>query len=333
MRRFLRVCLVLATLWCLWWFGASAALRLGLESWLDARRLEGWQAETSKIEGGGFPVTLVADLRDPRFADPRTGVAISTDTLRVEADAWWPGQARVLLPDTPIRFAAPDGQAQLQMQNGAMRMDLAPKSQLELRQLAWTSGPWLLSGPEGSQFSAKNLTASMVQTDAPETYVFDISLDAAQPGEVPRARLLIPDKWPLTFDNLQIDMTVAFDRPWDRSAIEETRPQPRRIELKLAEAVWGDLRLKLAADLQVDEIGIPTGDIQLQAQNWQAMVTLAENAGVLPSNLRPQVTSVLSTLASASGNANTIDVTLKAQRGLLFLGFIPVGQAPTLQLR
>lgn len=333
MRRIIKVCLFLGTLWCLWWFGASAVLHASLETWLETRRSEGWQAEASAVSGGGFPLTLVANLENPRFADPGTGVAIAADSLRFEADAWWPGQARLLLPQTPIRLAAPDGRTEMTMQDGRLRLDLAPNTQLGLRQLSWLAGPWDISSPEGRRFSADNLTLSMMQGGDAERYLFDINMDAARPGEVPRARLRIPEDWPLTFSSLQIKMDVLFDRPWDRRALEDRRPQPRHINLQLAEAAWGDLRLKLAADLQVSPAGEPTGEIRLQARNWQAMIDLAQGADLLPQNLRPQVTSIFQTLAGATGNPETIDVTLQAQRGLLFFGFLPVGPAPILQLR
>ena len=333
MRRLSRLLLLLAAVWCLWWFSASAILRTSVESWFDARRNEGWQADARDIAGGGFPLWLQANLQDVQLADPETGVAVRTDRLDIEADAWWPGQARVRLPDTPVEFAAPDGRAELTMSDGVMRMDLAPSTGLTLKQLAWTSEAWGIVGPEGSIFSADSLRLAMVQQGDAEIYHFDINMDAARPGRIPRTRLQIPDDWPVALDALQLDMQVTFDRSWDLRALEDRRPQPRHIDLRLAEAAWADLRLNLAADLAIDADGVPSGTINLQAQNWQAMLTLAENAGTLRSDLRPQAQRLLGLLASASGNPETIDVTLTARGGLLMLGLLPIGPAPRFTLR
>lgn len=333
MRRLIRLALILATLWCLWWFAASALLRNGVEHWLDARRAEGWQAEARDISGGGFPLYLNATLADLTLADPDTGVALRSDSLTLKADAWWPGQARVILPDSPITLAAPDRQTRLVMNDSQMRMALAPSTDLSIKTLSWTSGPWALSDPLGSLVAADSLRLAMVQTDAEDTYLFDINMAAARLGDMPRTRLRIPDDWPIAFDALALDMTVSFDRPWDLRALEERRPQPRRIDLRLAEASWGALSLNVAATLDVDASGTPTGDIAIQARDWQSMLTLAETTGAMRPDLRPQAERILGLLAGASGNPDTIDVTLTARNGLLMLGFIPLGPAPQIALR
>ena len=48
---------------------------------------------------------------------------------------------------------------------------------------------------------------------------------------------------------------MTFDKPWDRSAIEIARPQPREVDLRLAEAAWGGLRLMAAGRFTVDAEG------------------------------------------------------------------------------
>lgn len=332
MRRLLWIFTSLALIWCIWWGVASAVLRGSVQTWLEARQAEGWQAE-AQIDGGGFPSTLVAQLKSLALADPATGVALEADTLRLEADAWWPGRARVHLPASPMRLAAPDGRAELLMDQGLMTLQLAPSAALTLRDLSWTSGPWGISQPAGSLVSADALILAMQQTEAPKTYTFDINAQTLAPGTRLREALRVPTDWPLAFESFRADMTVTFDRPWDLRALEDRRPQPRQVVLSLAEAAWGTLRLNLAADLEVDAEGIPTGEIRIQARNWRTMLDLAQTAGLLPPQLRPQAESVLSSLAGATGNPNTIDVTLTARGGFLALGFIPLAPAPRLILR
>ena len=333
MRRLLWFLLVLGTLWCLWWFGASALLRSGVESWLAERRAEGWQAEASAIESGGFPTHLAAHLRAPRFADPATAVAVSMDALHLEAKAWRPGHARLELPETPIQLSAPDGRAALTMADGIVLLETALGSGRGLERLAWTSGAWGLAQPDGSLVSAEDLTLSMVQAAQIETYDLEINAQNLRIGTLPRTRLRIPDDWPATFDALQMQMTVTFDRPWDLRTLEERRPQPQNVTLHLAEAAWGTLRLNFAADLAVDENGTATGEISVQAENWQDMLTLAETSGALPPQIRDRIERAVATLARASGNPNTIDLKLTARNGQLWLGFLPLGPAPRLNLR
>jgi len=153
------------------------------------------------------------------------------------------------------------------------------------------------------------------------------------PGNATRARLRLPDSFPRAFDSLTLQATVTFDTLWDRRALDRARPQPRRIDLHLTEARWGDLRLNFAAALDVDNAGVPTGDVTLQAENWRTMLDLAQASGVLPSALRSQAEGVLQLLAGASGNPENLDVDLTLRDGAIFLAFIPIAQAPRLVIR
>ena len=134
MRRLIWVCLVGATIWCLWWAGASTFLRGGVETWIAARAAEGWQAEVQDIEGGGFPDTLVTQLIKPHFSDPQTGVTFSSSSLRFEAKAYWPGFARIVLPEDAIQISTPDGSFDIVMSNGLLKTDLNPGTKLQLRE-------------------------------------------------------------------------------------------------------------------------------------------------------------------------------------------------------
>lgn len=334
MRRLVTIGLVLAALWCLWWFGASALLRMGTDHWLEARRGDGWQAEVAGVEGGGFPTLLVARLIEPRLADPSTGVAVATTQLEIEADAWRPMRARVRLPNAPIYLAAPDRRATLEMEDGVMRMDLRGLSDMRIDTLSWTSGPWRVDRPRGQMLGAHSLVLSKVaEPETEATYRYAVDMAGVQPGELLRRQWRIPSDWPVEFETFSVDMSVTFDRAWDRRALEDRRPQPRQITLRLAEAAWGDMRLRFAADLDVDAAGVPEGSLRVQAENWNEILWLAEQADVLPGGMAQQLEGLIGRFAEASGNPETLDVTFKMSGGRMFIGILPVGPAPRIGLR
>jgi hypothetical protein len=211
---------------------------------------------------------------------------------------------------------------------------LRPGGALEMEEMAVISGPWNITGPEGSLMGAQALTLRVRQdTDQAERYAFTLGAPAFQPGSLPRAALRIPSEWPVTFDSLALDATALFDRPFDRDTIETARPQPRRIDLQRLEAIWGSMVLRGVAGLDVAEDGLVSGEVSLQARNWQEMLNIAEAAGTLPSQIRPQVETILAALARGNGNPEALDLTLSFSDGTTFLGFIPLGPAPRLILR
>ena len=334
MRRVVGLAVILALIWCGWWVWAARAAERAVEQWFADRRAEGWQAEFAGFEMSGFPLQFDAQVALPALADPETGVAVTTSGIGVSAPAWWPGDVTVTLPQDPITLASPESRATLTMDQAGAVMRLHPGSALELEETRLASGPWSLSAPVGDVLSAADLHVAFQQDTAdPPRYTISMRAAGLQPGPVPRAALRVPQSWPLTFDQFALNMQVVFDRVWDRRAVEVARPQPRRVQVDLAEAVWGDLRLRAAADLAVDAEGVADGTVSLQARNWQEMLTLAEAAGILPSAVRPQAESVLSALAQASGDPRSIDVDLTLRNGLMLLGFVPLGPAPRLVLR
>ena len=332
MRKVMWIVAVAAVAWCGWWWIASFGLRSGVATWFDARAAEGWQAELRDVEGGGFPLTLRAGLRDVAIADPQAGLAIQTESIDIAAPAWWPGDVTVALDDGPILVASPLGRSTLTMQDGLLALNLHPGPALELEALGWTAGPWSVRDGAGIQAQANDLTLTMVQTQGAQ-YALTAVADAFSPGDAARRGLRLPDTFPRAFDSLQLRADITFDKPWDRSALDQGRPQPRVIDLHLAEAIWSDLQFNLSADLTVDAQGVPAGTIAIQAENWRTMLDLAQNVGALPAQFRSQAESILQTLANASGNADTLDVELSLRDGAIRLGFIPLGPAPRLILR
>lgn len=332
MRKLMWMIALIALAWSGWWFVASSGLRGGVSTWLDARAAEGWQAEVSGIEGGGFPVSLRAGLTDLALADPRAGLAIATDRLDISAPTWWPGDVTITLDDGPILLASPLGRNLLTMQDGTMALNLHPGTALELEALGWTSGRWSVADQGAIMSQASDLTLTTTQTDGP-TYDIVARANTFAPGDATRRALRLPDSFPQAFDSLQMRATVTFDTVWDRRALDSRRPQPRQIALHLAEARWGDLHLNFAADLNVDANGIADGEVALQAQNWRSILDLAEASGTLPSELRRQAEGILRALAQASGNPEALDITLNVNKGMIALGFIPLVPAPRLILR
>ncbi|APX12265.1 DUF2125 domain-containing protein [Tateyamaria omphalii] len=332
MRRLMWIVALVALVWCGWWWAASSGLRGGVSAWFDARAAEGWQAEVQEVTGGGFPLTLRAGLRDVALADPQAGLAIRTGTLDIAAPAYWPGDVTVTLDDDPILIASPFGRSTLTMADGVMALNLHPGTALELEALGWTSGPWQVEDAQGILAQAGDLTLTMVQTDG-ATYALTAAAQSFAPGSAARRNLRLPDTFPGAFDSLQMRADITFDTAWDRRALDQRRPQPRVIDLHLAEAIWGDLQFNLSADLTVDAQGNPSGTVAIQAENWRTMLDLAENVGALPAQLRGQVEGVFQALAGASGNDDTLDVELTLRDGAIRLGFIPLAPAPRLILR
>ncbi|WP_298839292.1 DUF2125 domain-containing protein [uncultured Roseobacter sp.] len=334
MRRIVWFLLIAGVAWSAWWGVTAFGMRSGILTWFEERRAEGWQAELNDVELGGWPLAINAELEEPALADPETGAAFFTRSLTLSAATWWPGYVTLRLPDDGVTLASPEASALLITAGAQARLRLRPGPALQLESMEADADSWGVTSDPGDLASGGPLIASLVQNpDDPRAYTLRFDASALRPGSVLRDALFVPEDWPVTFDVLTVDADIAFDRPWDVSALEDARPQPRHIQLERAEAVWGDLQVRFAADLDVDAGGVPEGTLSVQVRNWRDIIALAERAGSLPAALVPQITRTLETFAGLSGNPSALDVELSLSNGLISLGFIPVAPAPRLILR
>ena len=333
MKIFLRVVLALAVLWSAWWWGAGYLLRTSLAMWFAAQEAQGWQADYAAIETDGYPLRHRTAIYNPALADPATGTAWRAAFLAFESPAYWPGDMTVIFPDTAQRISYFDRSIDLVASDMAADLTLRPGPALELDRMALTSGPWALTMGEATVAVAQALILVMDRQDVAEVYAVDIAAEGFAPGPQLRRAIRGPEGLPQAFDTLILTMTVQFNRPWDRSAIERSRPQPRAIDLALLNIEWGAMEIEATGQLDVDAEGVPEGHIALQVNNWRDMLAMAETSGALPSSLADTAERALNLLSGLGGNPNRLDVKLNLRDGFLALGPIPLGPAPRLILR
>ncbi len=333
MIRLLKLGIVLGLLWSAYWYGAGYSLRQAVSGWFQAREDRGWQADFADISTSGYPTRHVTALTSPALADPVNGTAWQADWLLLDNPAIWPGRQTLLFPATAQRLSYFDQTVVLQADAMTADLHLAPGIDLELERMALAAGPWRIDGAAGLAVAAQGLTVSMVQTGQPDTYQFDVAAPGFNPGALARRAAEQGDALPDRFETLKLDMQVRFDRPWDRRALEERRPQPVAIDLKLARAEWGALSLFATGAVTVDGNGVPTGKIAFKAENWRDMLAALQGSGAFPPIALESAARVLNMLASISGNRDALDVELALRGGMVTLGPFPLGPAPYIYLR
>ena len=333
MIRLIKVIIGLGLVWSLWWWGAGFALRQGITNWFDIQEARGWQADMHDMTTAGYPLRHITTLSSPALADPATGTAWQADWLRLDSSAAWPGRQNLHFPATPQRLSYFDQTVVIAAQGMVARLHLHPGFALTLERMELTSADWQINGDTTPIMSGTSLVLAMVQSDQPTTYQFNIDAAEFSPGARLRRLIGSAGSLPDSFEALTLDMTVTFDQVWDRKALEQRRPQPVAIDLKLAELHWGALRLMAAGKLTVDSDGIPSGAITLKADNWREMLTMAQASGAIPSQAVKPAERALKLLASLGGNRNTLDVQFNLVDGFIALGPFPLGPAPRLILR
>ncbi|MBK43993.1 MAG: hypothetical protein CMN20_01490 [Roseovarius sp.] len=333
MRILLAVLVVGASLWGGYWVLGSRGLETGFARWLDARRAEGWVAEAGSLDVQGFPNRFDTVFTDLVLADPATGLAWEVPQFQINALSYTPHHVIAVWPDRQL-VATPQEKFLVESRDMRASLVIAPDTALALRRMTLTA-EFLRVTPEARAEETTALSALTLAAERLEGASYRLGLRAeGLTLAAPWRALLDPEnRLPQQISGASADMTVTFDKPWDRSAIERARPQPRRIKVALADGRWGDLHLQAAGGVEVDARGIPEGEITLKARNWREIVTLMRVAGVLPEGLAGSVESGLGMMARMAGNPETLDIPLGLRGGRVWLGPVPVGPAPVLRLR
>lgn len=333
MVRLIVVILVAALGWMTWWAFGSSALDRTLTDWVDQRRSEGWAADVADIDVAGFPNRFDTTLTDVHFADPQTGVAWSAPFLQFLSLAYKPHQVIAVLPNEH-RLSTPLQTLDFthDRARGSIFMEPAPSLPLERAVIVVdalnvsTNLGWIARLDQG-RFASEQIPARQnahrIGAELIGFYPPDQMISLIDP-----AGLL-----PASVERLRFDADIGFTAPWDRSAIEVARPQITSIDLADLSAEWGSITFRAAGALTVDARGTPTGEISIKAVDWRRLLQMSVASGLISENLAPSIENALELIAALKGPSDTIDADLTLRSGSVFLGPIPLGDAPKIIIR
>ena len=331
MRALIVVIVAAVALWSGYWYLGATATERGLTNWFEARQAEGWQASYGSIDTAGYPNRFDTTITELNLADPNTGVAWTMPFFQILTLSYTPNHIVVAFPDE--QFVA-NPIERLTVTSDTMRGSVVfqpdtslavDRTSFELAGLEVRSSNGWSTTVESGQFATR-------QNGGADRHDVYFAANEMRPSQA-MLDVVDPDgTLPVTFQSVKLDLTTGFDADWDRFALEKRRPQPREIDLKLFSADWGELTLQAAGSLSVDDLGVPTGKLDVRAKNWQQMVQIAVDMGVLGEGSRPTVERLLGTLAGLTGNPTTIDAPLTFRDGRIYVVGLPIGPAPRLVL-
>ncbi|NNL17948.1 MAG: DUF2125 domain-containing protein [Boseongicola sp.] len=333
MGRLIVVILVAALGWMGWWTFGSSALDRALTAWVDERRADGWAADVADIDVSGFPNRFDTTLSDVRLADPETGVAWSAPFLQMLALAYKPNQVIAVLPNehrlsTPLQtLTFTHDQAR-----GSIFMEPSPSLPLDRATIvvdalsvASTLG-WVARLDQG-RFASEQIPARQ------DAHRFGAELTGFHPPSEVIAVIDPAGLLPSAVERLRFDADIDFTAPWDRSAIETARPQISVIDLKDLSAEWGTVTFRAAGKVTVDTQGTPTGEVSVKAVDWRRLLQMSVSGGMISESAAGSLESALEFIAALKGPSDTIDADLTLRSGSVFLGPIPLGDAPKIVIR
>ncbi|MEQ6248861.1 DUF2125 domain-containing protein [Sulfitobacter sp. HNIBRBA3233] len=330
-RRLIWLGAVVLLVWSGWWWVATSALQRGIVGGVQTLRNAGWMAETGPTAPAGFPLHIGAAIDAPSLSPPGSPVVLTAPRADLGAAIYWPGNIAITAPEATAAWDTALGQTEMRSDLVQLALSLGPSRALPLEDLTLSATALTaVTAPIGALFSADRLDArlsALSAQDAPNTYGFDLDITGLRPDPSLRDDLRLPDSLPEVFDTTAMRGTLSFDGPLDRTG--RGRVQPVALALDDMRIVWGAVSLTARTSLEIDPQGRASGPVQVSVTRWRELLDLLQNAGTLPADRRQQIETVLS---AAAGGTDRLDLNLTVNRGVLTLGFIPLGRVAPIRL-
>ena len=319
-------------LWGGYWLLGARATETALENWFEARRADGWVADYTSIETQGFPNRFDTTITNLALADTKAGLAWTMPFFQILTLSYTPNHIIVAFPDSQT-VSTPDEKFTLSSQTMRGSVVFKPDTSLELDRSTFELSGLDITSTTG--WNTQIATGQFATRQGTTPLSHDVFFEARDMRPAAPLLAFIDPQGALaeTFDEVKLDMTIVFDKPWDRFALENTRPQPAQIDLKIFNAQWDELTLQATGALEIGPTGLPTGSIDVRAKNWRDMLRIASETGLVPANAQPTIESMLGVLAGMSGNPETLDAPISFRNGSMYFAGLPIGPAPRLALR
>lgn len=304
-----------------WYYGASE-IKSRVTAFLKAQQSAGIGLECGQIDVKGFPFRYAIFCAKPGFADLKHGGSADAVALRAAAQVYQPFHV-VWEMDGPLDATLPTGektnvnwenfQSSLQWKIGGLE-----RSSLSVQGLQWVF-------PAGT---APENGATTGRAGAAEVHVRQNGNDLDAAIVARDVSLILPAGTgarlpPFSFS---IDATlsekagVLDGRIRDREILHPAKGEIRRMVADFAEGRV----LTLSGPLDVDEAGLVSGKLAVEAEKFSDFEPLLANA--LP-DAADNIRTAFGALKAMADDKGTVRINLVLDKGQVMLGFIPLGLA------
>ena len=257
MRALLAIVIVAALAWSGFWFWQAQARDRAVTDWLAERRAAGWVAEAAEVRVTGYPNRADLIVTGLDLADPEEGWSWQAEELQVLALSYKPHHVIAVLPGEQV-VATPYDTIRVTSDLLRGSVIFRPTPRLELDHATFEIEGMRLAGDSGWTAGIGKAILATRQAGA-TPFAHDVAFDAEGLALPPATVERIGGVLPAEIGQVGLDVTLAFDRPWDRPAIEGDNPVLEGVEVRDLSLAWGRLDLRGRGTLERRRRGLRRG--------------------------------------------------------------------------
>ncbi len=304
MRILLAVIVIFTALWGGYWFYGSQRAEQAAVDWFATAPERGLYATHDGISVAGFPNRFDITVTSPEVLDNR-GLGWRAPFVQVFALSYRPNHVIVTWPNEQ-EILQPGGTAMLQssrMQASAVFAD-AFRS---LQRGTLVAEGLDYAGPQGAFGFDNGQLAVRALASAPGSYEVALNIAGLRP-ELPA----LPEG-------------EAATLVLDGRAQVGPDGRPQSLEVQNLHLGFADMQLAGQGQLELDAQGLLNGQLDLSTADWQRMLALTVEAGLVDPEVAPTYENAMRLLAESTG---TLRAPVTFNEGMMRLGPLPLGVVP-----
>lgn len=312
------------------WFYAAGEIRDEVDSWVEARRAEGYAVDYRGLAVQGFPLRIRVSLATPSIGrpdDPRPW-AWRGDRIVAEAWPWAVNRVRVTLPaDQRLAYRRGDGDERIVTATAAQGIALLEFSGGAVTRLNAEVTGLTIAPPDGEiRIARVDLQGRRTEGRLDVSVMIDDvglppNLDGGLGRRIARfaTNAAIAEPLPTALD---ADRLTA----WSQAG--------GTVELSGLSLRWGDLLIEGNGTLAFDDEMRPLASLVTEVTGHAAALKALADAGRMKPRDAATATTVLNLMAKPGPNGvRILKIPLSAQNGLLFAGPLSLMKLPPIILR
>lgn len=337
------VVIAAVVVWSGVWFFMQYQTKKTLNTWVDMQQADGWGVPpVERFSVSGYPNRLDAHIDNWRLASPQDKWTWQAPFLKLYTLVYRP--SHIIADFAPeqtfsytdklsqkhdITLSSAPLQASIVFDKLKAEQPVIKQLDVAGQKLSFTSGKNTFT-VDTAQAHLRQSPDIISESNTGRTGIYDLSI-RLQDLVLPHSfwQEIDPNKRLGTLkQNFQSTIQLHFDKNFDTTTLEKDNNLPviQRADVQDFSLKIGSLVIDATGVLEVAPQGWPVGDLDLTIAGWQDALAIAKDSGLLSQNNAAVVTMALQFLAGS--NEKEITAPLSFQRGRIFLGPIPVAQAP-----
>lgn len=328
MKRLVAITVILAGLWSGYWFYASGQKKAAIENWFVAKQQDGWEASYSDLSVAGFPNRVDTTLDEVTLANQEGTVKWSAPFFQLLSLVYNPSHVIAIWPESQI-VQTPFVHATLRHEDLRASVVLDSDDSDILNRLSLVGKGIEAKSDRGSWTAQDFKFAAEREAGAISDYKIAVSADQMSLKLPLVGGITLPDR----FETLALDTRMTFAEPLNASTASIAPPAPSKVEIVSADIHWASLQVAANGTLEFDDQGVPAGALDFKLQNWDQMISDIANSGAISHAQAQSTRMMVGMLAASSGDPREFDGTLTFVDGMMKIGQLSLGPAPSLSLR